>query len=86
MEDIKCLLVSMGIGFCVGAMVTASNKKVQDIAKQAKQMAEEKYEMIKDGVNTAKEKIEDKIKENSENDQESEQEESVNKNKKTKRA
>ena len=86
MDDIKCLLVSMGIGFCIGAMVTASNKKVQDIAKQAKQMAEEKYEMIKDGVNTAKEKIEEKIKENNQSDQENEQEEAINKNKKSKRA
>ena len=31
MDDIKNLLVAMGVGFLVGAMVTASNKKVQEI-------------------------------------------------------
>ena len=76
MDDIKNLLVAMGVGFLVGAMVTASNKKVQEIAKQAKEMAEEKCEMIKDGIASAKEKIQESKEKNAE------KEESVNKNNK----
>ena len=85
MNDIKCLLVSMGIGFVVGAMVTASNKKVQETMKQAKQIAEEKYEVIKDGVLSAKEKIEEKMQESQDEDDNLDQESKAI-NKKTKRA
>ena len=42
MNEIKSFLIAMGIGFAVGSMVTASNKKVMEFAKQAKQKAEEK--------------------------------------------
>ena len=85
MNDIKCLLVSMGIGFVVGSMVTASNKKVQDIMKQAKQMAEEKYDIIKEGVVSAKEKIEEKMEEISDENNEYGEDVLV-KNKKNKRS
>ena len=67
MDNIKNFLITMGVGFAIGAMVTASNKKVMEVAKQAKQMAEEKCEMIKDGVVSAMEKIEENKEEKTEN-------------------
>ncbi len=57
----RCCLVSMGLGFAVGAVITASNKNVQEAAKQAKTMAMEKIEMAKDGFETVKEKVEESI-------------------------
>ena len=67
MDNIKNFLITMGVGFAIGAMVTASNKKVMEVAKQSKQMAEEKCEMIKDGVVSAMEKIEENKEEKTEN-------------------
>jgi len=80
MEDIKCFLITMGIGFAVGAMVASSNKKVSDVAKKAQIMAMDKLEMAKEGFNNIKEKIQNKIKENEEESQDIEVD--LNKNKK----
>ena len=63
MEDIKCFLITMGVGFALGAIVASTNKKVSDIAKKAQTVAMEKLEMAKEGVANIKEKIEDKIEE-----------------------
>jgi len=80
MEDIKCFLITMGIGFAVGAMVASSNKKVSDVAKKAQIMAMDKLEMAKEGFNNIKEKIQNKIEENEEESQDIEVD--LNKNKK----
>ena len=82
MNEIKSFLITMGIGFVVGAVVTASNRKVLEVAKQAKQMADEKCELIKEGFNSAKEKIEDKMEEKKEEELDLDK----SNNKKTKKA
>jgi len=61
MGDLKCFLITMGIGFAVGAMVASTNKKVSDVAKQASQVAMEKVEQAKEGLTKIKDKIEENI-------------------------
>ena len=63
MEDIKCFLLTMGVGFVIGAMVASSNKKVADIAKKTQNFAMDKIEKAKEGFDNVKEKIEEKMEE-----------------------
>ena len=65
-EDLKCCLISMGIGFVVGAMVASNNKKVSNAMKEAKMVAMEKLEEAKEGIEKMKDKIEEKIEESKE--------------------
>ena len=65
-EDLKCCLISMGIGFVVGALVASNNKKVSSAMKEAKTMAVEKLEDAKESIEKMKEKIEDKMEESKE--------------------
>ena len=62
-ETLKCCLISMGIGFALGALVAANNKKVSSAMKEAKVMAMEKLEEAKEGLNKVKETISEKIEE-----------------------
>lgn len=86
MEGFKCFLITMGIGFALGAVVASSNKKVADIAKQAKQMAEEKFDMVKEGAMAIKEKIDEKIEEKKDQSEEDSLNESTKNKKQTKKA
>jgi len=65
-DSIKCCIVSMGIGFVLGAVITANNKKAMNAVKGAQDMAIEKIEMAKEGLETLKEKMEEKIEEGKE--------------------
>lgn len=65
-DEIKCFLFSMGLGFAIGAMVTAKNKKVAQTAIKAEEMVMEKLEQAKEGLGTIKEKIQEKIEESEE--------------------
>ena len=60
-DSIKCCLISMGIGFALGAIITANNKKASSAVKEAQAMAMEKLEMAKEGISTVKEKIADGV-------------------------
>ena len=85
MNEIKGILLTMGVGFALGAYVASTNRKVAEFTKKAKEMAMEKLEVAKDGVEKIKEKIEDKIEENKEQNQ-IETDLSEKSNKKTKKA
>ena len=56
-DTIKCCIISMGIGFAVGALVAASNKKFQNNIKQAKTMAMEKLDEAKEEITKIKENM-----------------------------
>lgn len=58
-ESMKCCLISMGIGFVVGSIVTANNRKILKAMRDAKTFAEDKIEDAKDGLEMLKEKMEE---------------------------
>ena len=60
-EEIKCFLVSMGIGFAIGAIVTAKNKNVAKTAIKAEEMIMEKMEQAKEGIENLKEKLQENL-------------------------
>ena len=62
-DTIKCCIISMGVGFVLGAMVSANNKKFSSVVKQAKGVAMEKIEEAKESLNEAKEMVVEKIEE-----------------------
>jgi len=66
-DEIKCILFSMGLGFAIGAIITAKNKKVAQTAIKAEEMVMEKLEQAKDGLGTIKEKLQEKIEDSEEN-------------------
>lgn len=57
LEDFKCFLLSVGIGFALGAVITANNKKFQMQTKDAENFAMEKFEMAKEGIEKLKKNI-----------------------------
>ena len=59
-DTLKGLIISMGIGFVVGAVVTASNKKFQATVKEAGEMAQEKIDMAKKGIEKLQKSMEQK--------------------------
>ncbi len=68
-DTIKCCIVSMGIGFLAGAVLTACNKKFQNNIKDAKNTAMEKLEEAKEGIDKIKEQMCEKQNENAKNNQ-----------------
>lgn len=81
MEDIKCFLITMGVGFALGAMAASTNKKVSDVAKKAQNVAMEKIDMAKESFVNLKENIQEKIQEN-QDQKEQKGEVNLNKNEK----
>lgn len=67
-ESVKCCLISMGIGFVVGAFLAVNNKCVANKVKETQEIAVEKLEMAKEGIDKVKEKVSDQI-ENSQKQQ-----------------
>ncbi len=50
LDELKCAVLSLGVGMIVGAVLTANNKKLQTAVKDAQNLAEEKIEKAKDGL------------------------------------
>ena len=44
LDELKCAVLSLGVGMIVGAVLTANNKKLQTAVKDAQNLAEEKIE------------------------------------------
>lgn len=44
------LIIGMALGFMLGAVITQSNKKVQDVVEQGKEKVQEVVEMGKEKV------------------------------------
>ena len=83
-ECFKCCLISMGIGFVVGAMVAANNKKVSNAMKEAKMMAMEKLDEAKESIETVKEKITEKIEDVKDSQQEKDMDKDLKKSNQSK--
>ena len=72
MKDcIKCCMFSLGVGFVMGAMITANNKKLAMSMRDVKNMAMEKIEEAKEGIEKIKENIVESVEEknNSQNNE-----------------